>query len=401
MKADKLAFFEQVVGDLTYDGMIYRGSCPHCDRPTLQLKPESAGTFEPVCTAGCTGAQIRDGVRAVLHGRAGQNGTGRSPPAVTKKTAPLLIGPPTPQGVTAREIMGMTIDAARFAVPGYICEGLNILAGGQKLGKSWLALGLGVAIGSGGAALGEIPVQQGEVLYLCLEDGLRRLKDRLGLVLQGSPAPADLWFWPECAPASAGGIMLIEEWLKEHRRARLVMIDTLARFRGAKPPAGDIYQQDYDFGARLKRLADDYHVAIMLLHHLSKRQCEDPFDQVSGTIGVTASADATLLLKRQRGKDEAKLFVTGRDVEEREMALIWSKETCSWTLEGTAADAKRSAERREIIAWLTTHGRATPMLVAAGLEKNYHTTKALLAKMIESEELVRAGGEYWVPGTGG
>src|SRR5207253_2410981 len=111
-----------------------------------------------------------------------------------------------------------------------------------------------------------------------------------------------------------GGIVCIEEWLNHHPDARMVVIDTMGRFRSTRSKGGDVFQQDYDFGARLKRLADDHRIALVILHHLSKRQCEDPFDQVSGTIAVTASADATLLLQRQRGKDDAQLFVTGRDV---------------------------------------------------------------------------------------
>jgi hypothetical protein len=301
------------------------------------------------------------------------------------------------EGWTARELLSLTIPPARYAVPGYISEGLTIFAGGQKKGKSWLAYGAAIAVAAGGVALGKIPVEQGRALYLALEDGPRRLQDRLRALLQGALPPEQLHLYHRWPSAPAGGIPALEDWLDSHPGTRLLVIDTLARFRGPRPPNGDIYQQDYDFGARLKRLADDWNLALLLLHHLSKRQCEDPFEQVSGSIGVTASADATLLLNRARGQDTARLFVTGRDVEEREMALVWHKQTVSWTLEGGAEEFSRSEERREILELLHERGPLAPKAIAEALGKNRSTIKALLAKMVGARELMTAEGLYWAP----
>jgi RecA-family ATPase len=55
-------------------------------------------------------------------------------------------------------------------------EGCILLAGPPKVGKSWLTLGLGLSVASGGKALGRIDVTAGQVLYLALEDTPRRLK---------------------------------------------------------------------------------------------------------------------------------------------------------------------------------------------------------------------------------
>ena len=76
---------------------------------------------------------------------------------------------------TAADLMRMELPPARWAVEGIIPEGLSVLAGKPKLGKSWLALEQGIAGASGGVALGEIDVTAGPVLYLALEDTRRRL----------------------------------------------------------------------------------------------------------------------------------------------------------------------------------------------------------------------------------
>ena len=94
--------------------------------------------------------------------------------------------------------------------------------------------------------------------------------------------------------------------------------------------------------------------------------------------------------------DDAQLFVTGRDVEEREMALMWSRETCQWTLSGTADEFKQSAARKAIIELLRQQGAMKPSAVAEELGKNRNTTKNLMLKMAEKNEIRGDGGLYWV-----
>jgi Mrp family chromosome partitioning ATPase len=97
---------------------------------------------------------------------------------------------PRPQTVwNAADLMAATFPAMRWAVPGVVAEGLTVVVGPPKVGKSWLCWGLAVAVASGGVAFGKVPVEAGDVLYLALEDTPRRLQSRLGKVLQRDPAP--------------------------------------------------------------------------------------------------------------------------------------------------------------------------------------------------------------------
>ena len=56
-------------------------------------------------------------------------------------------------------------------------------AGRPKIGKSWLALDWSIAVARGGFCFGDIHCQEGDVLYLALEDNKRRLKFRLAKIL--------------------------------------------------------------------------------------------------------------------------------------------------------------------------------------------------------------------------
>ena len=73
-----------------------------------------------------------------------------------------------PWTFTAADLMREDLPPVKWAVPGILPEGLTLPAGKPKLGKSWLAAGLGIAKVSGGVALRKIPVERGEVLYLPL-----------------------------------------------------------------------------------------------------------------------------------------------------------------------------------------------------------------------------------------
>jgi RecA-family ATPase len=81
--------------------------------------------------------------------------------------------------ITARELCAMTFEPIKYVVPGYIAEGFSLFAGKPKLGKSWLALEIGLAVAAGSFCLGGVECEQGDVLYLALEDNRRRLQSRI------------------------------------------------------------------------------------------------------------------------------------------------------------------------------------------------------------------------------
>ena len=210
----------------------------------------------------------------------------------------------------------------RWAVPGLVAEGFNLLVGSPKLGKSWLCLGLAVAVASGGRALGRIPVDQGPVLYAALEDNARRLQNRLLKVLGDDPVPDDLHITtslPRLPDLSAH----LDGWLDAHPDARLVIVDVLRKVRPLGDGRGNAYNEDYDSVGHLKALADRYGVAVIAVHHSRKMADDsDVFNEVSGSTGLTGAADAVLFAKRSRNTAEAVLHVTGRDINEQEHALI-------------------------------------------------------------------------------
>lgn len=308
---------------------------------------------------------------------------------------------------TAVELLAMDLPEPRFACDGLIMEGLSFLAGAPKLGKSWLALQLAVAVALGESWLGE-KCERGAVLYLALEDSKRRLQSRMQKVLDRRVCPPTLHLVTECPRLDEGGLGRISAWLKDRPDARLVIIDTLAKVKPRRKKNGDVYAEDSAAGAQLQALAFEHRAAVLVVTHTRKASADDFLEEVSGTLGLTGAADSVLVLKRDRQAEEGTLSLTGRDIEERELALAFTSLKL-WTVLGAAADVRMSQERREILEVLRTwepgpngSPAMTPTRIAKELGKNAGTVRRLLMKM-RSEGHVHPGAKFgtWLPGSSG
>src|SRR5207249_348178 len=103
-----------------------------------------------------------------------------------------------------------------WAVPDLIPEGVTLLCGKPKLGKSWLLLAILIAVASGAVALGNIAVEQGEVLYISLEDKDKRLQKRANIVNQNHRVSDKFHYATSWPRLNEGGLEFLEEWIQEH-----------------------------------------------------------------------------------------------------------------------------------------------------------------------------------------
>lgn len=235
-----------------------------------------------------------------------------------------------------------------YAVDGLLPEGLSLLIGPPKAGKSWLILDLLLAVAAGGTAVGKIPVSEPQhVLYLALEDGDRRMQDRCRALLANAPIPERFHYLTRVEPAWV--LDIIGEFLRLHPDTALVVVDTLGKVMPPAQPGESAYQRDYRVAGRLKRAADAHPgLALVVVHHDRKATSDDFVDSVSGTHGLAGAADTIIVLARKRQSPEAVLKVTGRDVPEAEYAMAMHEGT--WSLDGDdlAAAAENARSRQEV-----------------------------------------------------
>jgi hypothetical protein len=300
---------------------------------------------------------------------------------------------------TAAELMAAEFPKPRFAVPGLVPEGLIIFAGAPKFGKSYLALGMGIAIASGGRALGTIEVEPGDVLYLALEDSARRLQERLRIILDGEPPPAELHFRTEWPRLGEGAAERIEAWLDDHPDARLVVVDVFTRIRAPELKRADLYRADYDAAAILQALAIRRGVAIVAIYHTRKAEAADFVEMVQGTFGLAAGADTILVARRGRGEADATLHATGRDISEQELALRFSPEARTWAILGDAAQYNLGETRREILGAIRAHGSLTPKRLSEVADIGYELAKKTMQRMATDGQLLGDRGSYRLPQT--
>ena len=231
--------------------------------------------------------------------------------------------------ITAEDLQNRTYDPTPFLVDELIPEGLHILAGAPKIGKSWLALWLCLCVAQG-QPLWYFATTQGEVLYLSLEDSFQRIQTRLFDLTED--APPTLHFAIMADTLKHGLEQQIEQFLMEHPTTKLVVIDTLQRVRSAGGD-GNLYANDYQDIGLLKKLADKRHIAILLLHHLRKLHDDDPMNMISGSTGLSGAADSTFVLqKSSRLANIASLHCTGRDIPDRILKLEFGEEDHIWKL---------------------------------------------------------------------
>ena len=248
-----------------------------------------------------------------------------------------------PVFIKASELLKKVLPEHRWAVRGVLAEGCALLVGRPKIGKSWLALNVAIAIASGGRALGQIPVEAGDVLYLSLEDNERRLRSRLTAILGDEPCSDRLTLSTSWPKLDQRGLQWLEAWAEKHPQGRLIIVDTLQKVRPAASRNGSLYGDDYQALSGLQEMAGRRGLTILVLHHTRKATADDPLETISGTQGLGGAADSVLVLKRDRNHRDATLFVTGRDVEETELTLRWDAMRAAWSLLGDALSEEREA----------------------------------------------------------
>jgi hypothetical protein len=302
-------------------------------------------------------------------------------------------------GISGADLDKKEFPPLNWIVPGLLPEGLTLLAGRVKLGKSWITMDWSSAVSFGGHALGSIRCEEGDVLHLALEDNERRLKNRQRMLLADRPKSERIEYITTFPRLDDGGLDELDAWILAMPKPRLIVIDTIKMVR--RPPRFNESTYDYDYGSveQLRDLANRRRVAIVGVHHLNKRNdSEDPFDLVSGSNGLSACADATFILNRDG--QGVTLYGRGRDIEEFEKALEFERTTGLWRFLGSVEDVRRSDERANILeAIANIGGPASPTEIAGATGQKPGNVRFLLHQMMKKGEVLRVGKGLYQPPT--
>ena len=230
-------------------------------------------------------------------------------------------------------LLDLDLPATKFVIKDLLPQGLAIIGGSPKVGKSWLMLDWCVRIAKG-EKIWNFPVTQGTTLYVSLEDTASRLQERLLSVTDEAP---NVFFTTFSFKIGEGLEEQIKNFVAEHPDTVLIVIDTFQMIRNTGSEVS--YASDYNEVEVIKKLAEELKITILLVHHLRKQGDRDPFNMLSGTNGLAGGVDTMFVLdKSKRCSTNATLYCSGRDIEDREIELSFDKDSCTWNSVSDSSD---------------------------------------------------------------
>lgn len=285
-----------------------------------------------------------------------------------------------------------------WAVPDLMPVGLSILAGRAKLGKSTLALQIGLAVSTGGCVLGR-EVEQGPVLYLALEDPARRLQERMKLMGWPLGTPAEFMtigqYKDRIGDIRKGGRVVLENRIKAVHY-RLVVIDTLSRAIYGKQ---NEMESMTDWLTPLQETAHQHNAAILVIDHHSshparpgEKRDKDPIADILGSTAKGAMVDTVLGLYRDPGKRGATLAIEGREVERKSIELFYDRETRCWQCKDSEADI--TGQQEQILEALENLSPARLSDIADAVGRNKGNVYKQLAELESKGKVIKVA-DWW------
>ena len=310
--------------------------------------------------------------------------------------------PPKLTGITAYDLSKKEIPDVKWFVNDLLPEGLTILAGDAKIGKSFLAWNFALAVASEGMALSKINVESSHnVVYLALEDPEKLLQERLHLMCpDGVPNNVHIVDNFLALKFDSDGLKVLGDYLDE-TQSELLIVDTWGHVK-PNPQLGNgtSYDNDYTALRPVQRFAHERNIAVILVTHTTKgKNVENQFNDIQGSMGMQAGCDTMMILARDQGSHV--LRMKGRRIMETEYAMTLNDGI--WVLEGDAEEFNKSDARKEILHCLREAGAdgLKPKQIAELIGKPDSAVRKMLRDMLNAGEILqpKKQGAYYHPET--
>lgn len=229
-----------------------------------------------------------------------------------------------------------------------LVEGTCILSAKAKLGKSWFALALCLAVANGEDFLG-YKTEKCSALYLDLETSEVIQKRRLAKILKGKPVPENFYLETATNAINNGFLDQLEAYIKQDPKIGVIVVDVFAIIRS---PAKSIKESEYDHAYRditpLNKFAQDHHVSIILVCHDRKNvDQDDPFANILGSTGLQGAATQMIVMFRKRKDDPIHVSVKGKTIDGLPELNVKIQEAEWSVVEATSRASREDAEAEE------------------------------------------------------
>jgi len=229
--------------------------------------------------------------------------------------------------IDSKTLLEQELPPIRFTIEKILPQGLFILAGSSKVGKSWLSLDFCQSVATG-EQVWNLNANKGTVLYLALEDSLIRLQTRLRKYSEHGES--NLFFSVRALKIRDGLIAQIKDFIKNYPDTNLIIIDTMQHIRNNSSDK-NAYVNDYNDMNILRQITNEFNVSLVLVTHTRKLDDPDPLNIISGSTGLVGAVDGVFILEKDtRTGNSAKLTISNRDTDGHVFRLEFNKETCHW-----------------------------------------------------------------------
>ena len=181
--------------------------------------------------------------------------------------------------ISAQEVKSTSYPETPDLVDGLFRQGMILLAGQPKVGKSYAMLNLAVAVcNKGGKVWGHYPVSEPvNTIYVAMESSYNELQERFQQIGPGESMPDNLFFM-EMEEGygfrlDAKGLKTLEIEVVE-REIGLVIIDTWERASQIMEGKGNAYQNEHKYLEDVYNWAKRLQISIVLVHHTRKSKDE-------------------------------------------------------------------------------------------------------------------------------
>ncbi len=302
------------------------------------------------------------------------------------------------------ELVNQSLPPVTWLVNNLLPQGLCILAGRPKSGKSFLALNMAISITRGRRVLDFFPSNPACVLYVPYEDSFQRMQSRtqmLSKALPGKSCNPGLIFPERVSGSDATGTgtldfprltndcaEFLETVLKKVPEIKLIIFDTLQRALAKdKQNRERWHMDDFERLAIMQRFALEHGICILFIHHSKKNSVDDDQDTFSGAPGLFALADVTILLETTGNADDVKsssIHIQGRDIPDTHLPCLFNKRTWRWSVSLEGKYCTASPERQDILHILCDNGKhiMTVSEIADKLGKSRNLVSQLLKKLL-------------------
>lgn len=291
---------------------------------------------------------------------------------------------------SAADLENEDLPDVEWIIDDLIPVGLSMIAGDPKEGKSFFALQMAIDKANGEKFLGKFHTQKADVLFLGLEDNRRRLKKRMKDMDLGNPP--NLFMSTKWEQQSRGGLDDLVDVLNNNSNLKLVVIDTFGHFRDdINSNNKTMYQEEVKQLRQIKSIAEEYQIAILLVHHLRKTDGKNVFEKFLGSVGVYATLDAAIGMESGKALNEKVISFNSRDAEFATFSIFREPSTCVFTADPSEKVVQNETVLKiiQLLEFESRPMRSKEIEIALGQEGICdNTVRSWLRKMKASGQII-------------